>query len=332
MAVPYTFGTATAAIPLSQLDTNFATAITLGNTAVYLGNTTTSIGNLTLTNATISSGSVTITDVTASGNVTLSGGTANGVAYLNGSKVLTTGSALVFDGTNLGVGVTPSAWVGINAVQVGNLGALSSSTSAGTVLSNNAYATSAGWAAKYITTGTASFYEQIGGAHYWLQAASGTAGNAITFTQALTLNTNGALVLQGGSTSASGVGVAFPATQSASSDANTLDDYEEGTWTPNQGTGIVLIGTFSSSAKYTKIGRQVTLVGQVNGSTSVANVTNGGALFSNAPFAPSSGAVGVLINDAQSQTGSGVMATNSIFYITPMSATPVIYFTVTYFV
>jgi hypothetical protein len=100
MAVPYTFGTATAAIPLSQLDSNFATAITLGNTAVYLGNTTTSIGNLTLTNVTISSGSVTITDVTASGNVTLSGGTANGVAYLNGSKVLTTGSALTFDGTN----------------------------------------------------------------------------------------------------------------------------------------------------------------------------------------------------------------------------------------
>jgi len=107
MAVPYTFGTATAAIPLSQLDSNFATAITLGNTAVYLGNTTTSIGNLTLTNVTISSGSVTITDTTVSGNVTLSGGTANGVAYLNGSKVLTTGSALTFDGstlTNTGVG------------------------------------------------------------------------------------------------------------------------------------------------------------------------------------------------------------------------------------
>jgi hypothetical protein len=36
--------------------------------------------------------------------LTLSGGTANGVAYLNGSKVLTTGSALVFDGTNLAIG------------------------------------------------------------------------------------------------------------------------------------------------------------------------------------------------------------------------------------
>ena len=55
MAVPNIFGTATAAIPLSQLDQNFATAITLGNTAVYLGNTNTSLGNVTLTNVTISS-------------------------------------------------------------------------------------------------------------------------------------------------------------------------------------------------------------------------------------------------------------------------------------
>jgi hypothetical protein len=41
-----------------------------------------------------------LTDISASGSVTLSGGTANGVTYLNGSKVLTSGSALVFDGTN----------------------------------------------------------------------------------------------------------------------------------------------------------------------------------------------------------------------------------------
>ncbi|NBQ93738.1 MAG: hypothetical protein EBU06_07480, partial [Micrococcales bacterium] len=36
----------------------------------------------------------------------LSGGTANGVLYLNGSKVATSGSALVFDGTNLGIGTS----------------------------------------------------------------------------------------------------------------------------------------------------------------------------------------------------------------------------------
>ena len=44
------------------------------------------------------------TTLTASGDVTISGGTANGVAFANGSKVLTTGGALWFDGTNFGVG------------------------------------------------------------------------------------------------------------------------------------------------------------------------------------------------------------------------------------
>ena len=41
--------------------------------------------------------------ISSAGAVSLPGGTANGVAYLNGSKVLTTGSALTFDGTNLGL-------------------------------------------------------------------------------------------------------------------------------------------------------------------------------------------------------------------------------------
>ena len=44
MTVPYTFGTATTSIPLSNLDSNFNTPITLGNTSIYLGNTTTTIG------------------------------------------------------------------------------------------------------------------------------------------------------------------------------------------------------------------------------------------------------------------------------------------------
>jgi len=44
--------------------------------------------------------------VSFTANPVMSGGTANGVAYLNGSKVLTTGSALTFDGTNLGIGTS----------------------------------------------------------------------------------------------------------------------------------------------------------------------------------------------------------------------------------
>jgi hypothetical protein len=123
------------------------------------------------------------------------GGTANGVAYLNGSKVLTTGSALVFDGSNLGVGVTPSAWgsgyraVMVNPSSAGPL-ALASAGDEG-IISVNAY-NNAGW--KYVSTGIAStYYMQTGGTHRWYNAPSGTAGNAITFTQAMTLDASGNL-------------------------------------------------------------------------------------------------------------------------------------------
>jgi hypothetical protein len=103
MPVPYTFGTATAAIPLTQLDSNFATAITIGNTAVYLGNTTTSIGNLSLANVTITSVSTPIT--AAQGGTGLTSITANNVMIGNatGSVLLvapgTTGNVLTSTGT-----------------------------------------------------------------------------------------------------------------------------------------------------------------------------------------------------------------------------------------
>ena len=61
--------------------------------------------------------------------------------------------------------------------------------------------------------------------------------------------------------SASGAGITFPATQSASTDANTLDDYEEGTWTPTIiGTVTAGTGTYTAqTASYTKIGNLVTV-------------------------------------------------------------------------
>jgi hypothetical protein len=58
-------------------------------------------------------------------------------------------------------------------------------------------------------------------------------------------------------------GIQFPATQVASSDANTLDDYEEGTWTP-----VIKFGTTTATADvsgfYTKVGRLVTVTGYIN--------------------------------------------------------------------
>ena len=80
-------------------------------------------------------------------------------------------------------------------------------------------------------------------------------------TQTLSNKTFSTTLGVGGATpSTSGSGISFPATQSASSDANTLDDYEEGTWTPTytSGSGSGLVVT-TNYAAYTKIGRAVTL-------------------------------------------------------------------------
>ena len=63
--------------------------------------------------------------------------------------------------------------------------------------------------------------------------------------------------------SASGAGITFPATQSASSDANTLDDYEEGTWTPTLTASTTAPSSVSyadQTARYTKVGRVVTVM------------------------------------------------------------------------
>ena len=136
------------------------------------------------------------TTLGASGAVTLSGGTANGVAYLNGSKVLTTGSALVFDGTNLGLGVTPSAWYsGWKAIDVGN-GAIATAGTPDFRLYSNAYKNTSA-VDTYKGTGQASYYIQNNGIHSWGIAPSGTAGNAITFTQAMTLDASSRLGLAG---------------------------------------------------------------------------------------------------------------------------------------
>jgi hypothetical protein len=74
----------------------------------------------TATTATnVSGGTASVTTLTASSTTTLSGGTANGVAYLNGSKVVTTGSAFVFDGTNLGLGTSsPFADSGYRSIDI----------------------------------------------------------------------------------------------------------------------------------------------------------------------------------------------------------------------
>lgn len=94
---------------------------------------------------------------------------------------------------NLGIGITPNAWSGYKAIQIGQSAAVWSATgTTDTYFSNNYYYD--GTNNKYIVTGFSAAYHLLTtGEHRWLIAPSGTAGTNITFTDAMTLNAAGNL-------------------------------------------------------------------------------------------------------------------------------------------
>jgi hypothetical protein len=97
---------------------------------------------------------------------------------------------------NLGLGVTPSAWdSGFRAFQVGRAAALWSPTNdaGGFYQSNNLYFD--GSNRRYLTNNFATEYVQTSGQHVWKTAPSGTAGDAISFIQAMTLDASGNLLV-----------------------------------------------------------------------------------------------------------------------------------------
>ena len=91
------------------------------------------------------------------------------------------------------------------------------------------------------------------------------------------------LALDGGAVPQTGTGITFPATQSASTDANTLDDYEEGTWTPLMVPDSGSITTQSGSGTYIKIGKSVFVDGMVTLTT--VGTASGASAYNNFPFA-----------------------------------------------
>ena len=78
--------------------------------------------------------------------------------------------------------------------------------------------------------------------------------------------------------------IKFPATQNASADANTMDDYEEGTWTPTVTFGGASVGiTYTTQAgRYTKVGRLVSFQGSIT--LSSKGSSTGTALITALPF------------------------------------------------
>ena len=128
----------------------------------------------------------------------------------------------------------------------------------------------------------------------------------------------------------SGTGITFPATQSASTDANTLDDYEEGGWTPTQGGALTVVGTFSSSGRYTKIGDTVFIEGKIGASTSIAFTT--GAVCAGLPFSASGLYEAMFVGANVSSNATAVLASagSTLYGQSSMSATQTYWFSGTY--
>jgi hypothetical protein len=157
-----------------------------------------------------------------------------------------------------------------------------------------------------------------------LEAANGdgniqfytTATNNVNATERVRISASGTVktfstISVGAATpSSSGAGITFPATQSASTDANTLDDYEEGTWTP-VATSLTVVGTVSYVATYTKIGRVVYINLKVNATTSSTSTANS-TYFDGLPFAPAINSTVTAVNEGNiASLGVGLLATNS---------------------
>jgi hypothetical protein len=118
----------------------------------------------------------------------------------------------------------------------------------------------------------------------------------------------------------SGIGVQFPATQSASADANTLDDYEEGTFTPvlNRSDSSPTVTYVVQNGKYTKVGNMVTVTIALQASavspTGSGNTTITGLPFSNGSTTyTGQGSIGYNTAGVNTLSGSWMSSTTVFF-------------------
>ena len=233
-----------------------------------------------ITAATLNANTVNTAALNTTGNTVLGDASTDTLNVGNGGLVKDAAG-------NIGIGVTPSVST-LSGFIEGFYGNIGFTSGLGVSIAGNAYYNS-NW--KYKLASTATLQSQDSGGFKWFTAPTGTIGNAITFTQSLGIVHESTLTLAGG-TSSIGTGIAFPATQSASSNANTLDDYEEGTWTPLlQSTGGSPTVTYVNQiGRYTKIGRIVTVQGRLQ--ISAISGGAGNIIISGLPFANGIGITG----------------------------------------
>jgi len=207
-------------------------------------------------------------------DITLGGG-------VDGIVSTADGTAITIDSAeNVGIGVVPETWLSAKtALQLGGNAALYAHTeqAAGKWLEigQNTYQQADSDIA-YISTDEASAYRQHNGTHTFKVAPSGSADAAISFT-------TGFEVLNDGKARAKN-GLLFGTDTAA---ANTLDDYEEGDWTPVGKFGGSAGPTGSFTGTYVKIGKQVTAAFNLPVSSLGSNT--GAFTLTGLPFAPTHG-------------------------------------------
>jgi hypothetical protein len=255
----------------------------------------------------------------STGNSTALGG----FKFYNGNAASPVSVLEISPTGNLGLGITPSAWQATKkAFQFGSVGTISQDSVSSVEFTSNSY-TNVSAVDTYISSSATAkpVKTYLSNGQLGIQfSPAGTAGTAITWTTSLYLSKGTALTLEGG-TSTAGTGIAFPATQLASADANTLDDYEEGTFTPALTFGSGSVTYTTQTGTYTKVGRLVTC--QLNIVVNTIAAPSGTLQISALPFtstATGKGAVPIL-----GTVMAATAATTLVGQVNPSAATCSVY-------
>jgi hypothetical protein len=175
---------------------------------------------------------------------------------------------------NLGLGVTPSAWEAGYQVLENSGGSLFSGSNSVVRTIQGGYINS-GYKYKH-TSIAASLYEQNAGAHQWYNAPSGTAGNAITFTQAMTLDADGDL----------GIGTTSPSEKLDVRGSTTAGTLLFGLGTDANAITIAARSAGTNAATFIATGAAVqgvlTIGAATSGDTAYSLVARGGAIIGEA--------------------------------------------------
>ena len=299
--VPYIFGNATTSIPLTNLDANFNTGLTIGNTTVGLGNTVTTLGNVTLNNANF-------------------GAVANAVIYTNSSgNVTSNASVFSVNGTSVGIGTTSPA----NKLHV------TSSTAVPLLITGYSVAGNAATYNGSLLLGDTSGYQ--GQISYDATSASylslnntdgaGTIRFSTGNTERLRVTSGGNLQFQ-----TSNTGIVF--NNSSALTNSVLNDYETGTWTPAATNLTINSGSATWSGIYTKIGNIVTVTFQLTGGN--FTITSNSTYVNNMPFVSNYNGAGAFVLGSTTDGGFMQPSSSSRCYFAATKTSTSFFCTVTY--